>query len=77
MNVVILHDLNGDKVLVNVDRLNAAKRRIPDEDSMVKEPFTKLFYASKDSTMESLGFPDTVKETPEEIFDLVAKGSSK
>ncbi|MCI5060758.1 MAG: hypothetical protein MRY79_06780 [Alphaproteobacteria bacterium] len=73
MSIVLLHDLDNEKVLINLDRLNAAKRRIPDENSMIKEPFTKLFYATKDGTMEALGFPDAVKESPQEIYELMLK----
>ncbi len=73
MKVIILHDLDGEEVLVNIDRVNAAVRRYPDENAAVQEPFTKLFYAQRDKGMESLGFPDSVKETPKEISDLAAK----
>ncbi len=73
MALLILHDLHDEEVLVNTDNLTAAKRRTPDENSMIKEPFTKLFYVSKDKTMDSMGFPDTVKETPAEIAALASK----
>lgn len=73
MKLVILHDLDGEEVLVNTNRLNAAIRRYPDENAAVTEPFTKLFYATRDKGMESLGFPDSVKETPKEIWDLSEK----
>lgn len=70
MSLVILHNLDGDEVLVNTDMINAATRRFPDEDAVVKEPFTKLFFGKRDKGMEALGFPDSVKESPKEIFDL-------
>ena len=64
MPLVILHDLDGDEVMVNTDTLTAAKRKVPDEKSQIREPFTKLYFVSKDKTMESLGFPDSVRESP-------------
>jgi hypothetical protein len=70
MPLIILHDLNNEEVMINTDTLIAAKRRHPDDKSQIKEPFTKLYFISKDKTMESLGFPDTVKETPEQIVAL-------
>ncbi|PZO88479.1 MAG: hypothetical protein DI626_01665 [Micavibrio aeruginosavorus] len=70
MPLIILHDLDDDEVLVNTDTLTAAKRKYPDERSQISEPFTKLYFVSKDKTMESLGFPDSVKETPAEIVSL-------
>lgn len=70
MSLVILHNLEGEEVLVNTDALNAASRKFPDADSMIKEPFTKLYYIEKDKGMEALGFPDAVKETPTEIYEL-------
>lgn len=73
MGLIILHDLDGEEVLVNIDRVNAAVRRYPDENAAVREPFTKLFYAQRDKGMESLGFPDSVKETPKEISVLASK----
>lgn len=73
MKLVILHDLNNEEVLVNVDRVNAAIRRYPDENAAIQQPFTKLFYAQRDKGMESLGFPDSVKETPKEIAKLADK----
>jgi predicted DNA-binding WGR domain protein len=73
MKLVILHDLDGEEVLVNVGRINAGIRRYPDENAAVQEPFTKLFYAQRDKGMESLGFPDSVKETPKEIVELARK----
>jgi hypothetical protein len=73
MPLIILHDLDGDEVAVNTDTVTAAKRRVPDDKSQIKEPFTKLYYVSKDKTMESLGFPDTVRETPAEIVALSRK----
>jgi len=73
MPLIILHDLDGDEVMVNSDTLTAAKRKVPDDKSQIKEPFTKLYYISKDKTMESLGFPDSVKETPKEIAALSKK----
>ncbi len=73
MSIVILHDLEDDEVLINLSGLNAAKRRYPDKDSVISEPFTKLFFAHKDKTMEALGFPDAVKETPAEIYALAVK----
>ena len=70
MPLIILHDLDGDEVMVNTDTLTAAKRKIPDEKSQIREPFTKLYFVSKDKTMESLGFPDSVRESPAEIVAL-------
>ena len=71
MSLVILHNLDGEEVLVNTKALNAASRKFPDADSMIKEPFTKLYYIEKDKGMEALGFPDSVKATPAEIYELV------
>lgn len=73
MPLIILHDLDGDEVMVNSETLTAAKRKVPDEKSQIREPFTKLYFLSKEKTMESLGFPDTVKETPAEIVSLARK----
>ena len=73
MPLIILHDLDGEEVMVNTDTLTAAKRKIPDDKSQIKEPFTKLYFVSKDKTMESLGFPDTVREAPQEIVELSRK----
>ena len=73
MTLVLLHNLDGEKVLVNTAALNAASRKFPDKDSMIKEPFTKLYYIEKDKGMEALGFPDSVKESPEEIWNLARK----
>ncbi|PZQ47857.1 MAG: hypothetical protein DI551_02525 [Micavibrio aeruginosavorus] len=73
MPLIILHDLDGDEVMVNPETLTAAKRKYPDDKSQITEPFTKLYFISKDKTMESLGFPDTVKETPAEIVALSKK----
>ena len=73
MALVILHDLNDEEVLVNTDQLNAASRRFPDENAVNKDPFTKLFFQTRDKGMEALGFPDSVKETPKEIWDLAKK----
>lgn len=74
MPLIILHDLNDEQVLVNTDTLTAAKRKVPDDKAVIKTPFTKLYFVSKDKTMESMGFPDVVRETPEEIQALAAKG---
>ena len=52
------------------DTLTAAKRKIPDANSHITEPFTKLYFVSKDKTIESLGFPDSVRESPAEIVEL-------
>ena len=73
MSIVLLHDLDGEEVLINVGNVNGAVRRFPDENAVVKDPFTKLFFATKDKGMEALGFPDSVKESPGEIFALVEK----
>lgn len=73
MSLVLLHDLEGEEVLVNLDRINAATRKYPDDNAVMKEPYTKLFYAQKDKGMEALGFPDSVKESPAEICDLIQK----
>lgn len=70
MPLIILHDLDGEEVMVNTDTLTAAKRKIPDDKSHITEPFTKLFFVSKDKTIESLGFPDAVRESPAEIVEL-------
>lgn len=70
MPLIILHDLDGDEILVNTDAITAARRKVPDEKSHIKAPFTKLFYVSKDKTSDSIGFPDTVKESPAEIAAL-------
>ena len=76
MSFVILHDLDGEEVLVNLGRVNAAKRRFPDENAVVKEPFTKLFYTQRDKGMEGLGFPDSVKESPREIYEIAVKSDA-
>jgi hypothetical protein len=73
MSIVLLHNLDDEGVLVNLANVNAATRKYPDADASVKEPFTKLFYVHRDKGMEGIGFPDAVKETPEEIFALVNK----
>lgn len=73
MPLIILHDLDGEEVLINTDTVTAAKRRIPDDKSQIKQPFTKLYFVSKDKTMESMGFPDSVRETPGEIAKLASK----
>ena len=73
MSLIILHDLENEDVLVNTDSLNAAARKYPDEGSAIKEPYTKLFYTQKDKGMEGLGFPDSVKESPAEIYELAKK----
>ncbi len=73
MTLVLLHNLDGEEILVNTDALNAATRKFPDKESMIQEPFTKLYYISKDKGMESLGFPDSVTESPAEIFALANK----
>jgi hypothetical protein len=73
MPMIILHDLNDEEVLVNTDNITAAKRKVPDEKSVIKTPFTKLYFVSKDKTMDSMGFPDTVRETPEEIVAISKK----
>ncbi len=73
MNLVILHDIDNEEILVNLDKLNAAVRKYPDESSVIKDPYTRLFYVQKDKGMEGFGFPDTVKETPVEIHDLAKK----
>jgi hypothetical protein len=73
MPLIILHDLDGEEVAVNTETITAAKRKYPDDKSQIKEPFTKIFYVSKDKTMDGLGFPDTVKETPAEIVALSTK----
>jgi hypothetical protein len=73
MPLIILHDLHGDEVVVNTDTIVAGKRKIPDDKSQIKEAFTKLFFTSRDKTMESLGFPDSVRETPDEIVKISRK----
>ena len=74
MNVVVVHDMKGASILLNVDNLNTAIRKVPDENAVINEPFTKLYFVQRDMTMGAMGFPDVVKETPEEIYDLIAKG---
>ena len=73
MSLVILHDLDDNEVLVNMDNVNAATRKYPDEDATIKDPFTKLFYVHREKGMEGVGFPDAVKESPAEIFALLNK----
>lgn len=73
MTLVILHDLTDEEVLINTDMLNAATRRYPDDNAVHTEPFTKLFFQTRDKGMEALGFPDSVKETPKKIWDLANK----
>lgn len=73
MPLIILHDLNDEEVMVNTDNITAAKRKIPDENAVIQEPYTKLFFTAKDKGMEALGFPDTVKETPQEIVARAAE----
>jgi len=73
MPLIILHDLDNEEVMVNTDTLTVAKRKYPDDKSQIKEPFTKLYFTAKDKTMDGLGFPDTVKETPAEITALSKK----
>lgn len=75
MPMIILHDMNGEEVMVNTDNVTAAKRKTPDAQSVIKDPFTKLYFVSKDKTMESMGFPDTVRETPAEIVAIAANAS--
>lgn len=75
MSVVILHNLDGEEVLVNTDGLNAAVRKFPDKNSMMKEPFTRLFFSLKEKGLDAMGFPDAVKETPAEIYALMNKKS--
>ncbi len=48
MTLIVLHDLEDEKVLINTDSLNAVARRYPDETSLIKEPFTKLFFVKKE-----------------------------
>lgn len=71
MPMIILHDLNDEEILVNTDNVTAAKRRAPDENSVIKTAFTKLFFTNK--SMEAMGFPDVVKETPAEIVKIASK----
>ena len=71
MPMIILHDLNDEEILINTDNVTAAKRRVPDENSVINQPFTKLYFTSK--SMEAMGFPDVVKETPDEIVKIAAK----
>ena len=76
MSLVILHDLDNEEVLINTDKINAAIRRYPDEGAVVTDPFTKLYFVTRDKGMEALGFPDSVKETPQEICELAQKSKS-
>ena len=71
--IIILHNLDDDQVAVNLDQLVAAKRREPDKNSMIQEAYTKLYFTNKDKTIEGMGFPDSVIETPEEIAHLAKK----
>lgn len=73
MSLIILHNLEDDEVLVNTDSLNAAARKFPDKDSTIKAPYTKLYFTHKEKGMEGLGFPDSVKEPPSEIWELANK----
>lgn len=73
MSLVLLHDLEGEEVLVNMDRVNAATRKYPEEEAVVTDPYTRIYYAQKDKGMEALGFPDSVRESPSEIFALTQK----
>ena len=73
MSLVLLHDLDGEEVLVNTDALNAAVRKHPDEESVIKDSFTKLYYIQREKGMEGVGFPDAVKESPAEIFTVIQK----
>ncbi len=73
MSLIILHSLEDEEVLVNANSLNAAARKFPDKDSTIKEPYTKLYFVHKDKGMEGLGFPDSVKESPAEIWKLANK----
>lgn len=71
--MIILHDLDGEEILVNSDNITAARRKVPDEKSVINTPFTKLYFVAKDKGMESMGFPDTVRETPQEIVAISKK----
>lgn len=73
MPLIILHDLNSEEVVVNTDAVTAAKRKIPDDKSQIKEPYTKLYFVAKDKGMDAMGFPDTVTETPAEIAAMSRK----
>lgn len=75
MPLIILHDLENEEVAVNTDCINAAMRKHPGADSMMKEPFTKLYYVTKDKGIDAVGFPELVKETPAEIVKLAAKAA--
>ncbi len=66
MPLIILHDLDGGDVIINTDTITAARRREPDSRSHIKAPFTKLYY----STKIQVGMPDTVQESPAEIYTL-------
>jgi len=66
MTLVLLHNLDGDEVLVNTKALNAASRKFPDADSMIKEPFTKLYYIEKDKGMS---LQDPVLRRGDDIVD--------
>ncbi len=70
MALIIVHDLKGSKVLLNTDQLNIAIWKVPGEDSAMDEPYSKLFFRQRDMSMGAMGFPDTVKESPEEIVAL-------
>ena len=61
MALIILHDLDDEEILINPDALNAAIRKYPDSSSMIKEPFTKLYYITRDKGVDAAGFPDTVR----------------
>lgn len=76
MSLVILHNLDGEEVLINLDNVNAATRRFPDDDAVIQDPFTKLFFTAKDKGMEALGFPDSVQESPAEIYEVAVKSEA-
>ncbi len=69
MSLIILHDLDDDEVLVNTDEIVAARVRTPDSRSRITDAYTRLFFTSK----TLLGMPDSVKETPAEIYALSRK----
>jgi len=77
MALIILHDLDGEEVAVNSECLNAAIRKYPDETSMIKTPYTKLYFVSRDRGADAVGFPDSVKESPAEIVKLAGGKPAK
>ena len=77
MSLIVVHDLKGVEIILNMDKVNAAIRKTPDKGAVVKDTYTKLFFVQRDMTMGAMGFPDTVQETPQEIYALVEKSKAQ